>query len=268
MGTGVETGAGLYRGYSPALDNRRRKLPVMLQFHGGGWVSGSNDSVANDLFCRRIAKLCDVIIVAVGYRLAPESRYPDAFEDGLKVLNWLAKQANLAECSKYMGVGGGSHGGGGGEFNKDNHRHIVDSFGASVVELWLASHGDPTRWFFDNILKLFIHFCYIVLLEQWNNLQWTLSLILLIKALQLMLSFLFWYSCFNFQACSLWMSFGVYVTGVLFQTAAFVSFLLISHGYCIMCEHLSLNECRSTAALACVFYLTLVGYKASVLYFT
>ncbi|AET01466.2 transmembrane protein, putative [Medicago truncatula] len=64
------------------------------------------------------------------------------------------------------------------------------------------------------------------------------------------------------------MSFGVYVTGVLFQTAAFVSFLLIAHGYCIMCEHLSLNERRSTAALACVFYLTLVGYKASVPYFT
>lgn len=148
MGAGVENGAGLYRGYSPALDNRRRKLPVMLQFHGGGWVSGSNDSVANDLFCRRITKLCDVIVVAVGYRLAPESRYPAAFEDGLKVLNWLAKQANLAECSKSMGVGGGSHGGGGGggEFNKDNHRHIVNSFGASVVEPWLASHGDPTRF--------------------------------------------------------------------------------------------------------------------------
>ncbi|KAH1240287.1 hypothetical protein GmHk_07G018187 [Glycine max] len=69
-------------------------------------------------------------------------------------------------------------------------------------------------------------------------------------------------------ACSLWMSFGVYVTGVLFQTAAFVSFLLISHGYCIMCERLSLNERRSTAALACVFYLTLVGYKACVPYFS
>ncbi|XP_054781387.1 uncharacterized protein LOC129288692 isoform X2 [Prosopis cineraria] len=72
----------------------------------------------------------------------------------------------------------------------------------------------------------------------------------------------------RFQACSLWMSFGVYVTGVLFQTAAFVSFLLIAHGYCIMCEHLSLSERRTTAALGCVFYLTLVGYKACVPYFT
>ncbi|XP_061349157.1 probable carboxylesterase 11 isoform X2 [Gastrolobium bilobum] len=140
-GLNLMAAGGVYRGYSPAKDNRR-KLPVMLQFHGGGWVSGSNDSVANDLFCRRIAKLCDVIVVAVGYRLAPESRYPAAFEDGLKVLNWLAKQANLAECSKSMGNGRVR----GGEFKKsDAHRHIVDSFGASVVEPWLAAHGDPSR---------------------------------------------------------------------------------------------------------------------------
>uniref|UniRef100_A0A9I9D8I0 Alpha/beta hydrolase fold-3 domain-containing protein n=1 Tax=Cucumis melo TaxID=3656 RepID=A0A9I9D8I0_CUCME len=132
---------GVYRGYAPVTENSRR-LPVMLQFHGGGWVSGSNDSAANDFFCRRIAKLCDVIVVAVGYRLAPENRFPAAFEDGLKVLNWLGKQANLAECSKSMGNTKGS----GNEFKKsDNHRHIVDTFGASMVEPWLAAHGDPTR---------------------------------------------------------------------------------------------------------------------------
>ncbi|KAI4348257.1 hypothetical protein L6164_008999 [Bauhinia variegata] len=129
-----------YKGYSPSLDNRR-KLPVMLQFHGGGWVSGSSDSIANDFFCRRIAKLCDVIVLAVGYRLAPESRYPAAFEDGLKVLNWLAKQANLAECSKSMGIGRCAKT----EKRSDAHRHIVDTFGASMVEPWLASHGDPSR---------------------------------------------------------------------------------------------------------------------------
>lgn len=103
---------------------------------------------------------------------------------------------------------------------------------------------------------------------QINNLQWTLASLPLIKALQLTLSFLFWYSCFYLQLCSLWMSFGVYVTGVLFQTVSFVSFLLISHGYCITCERLSVTECRTTAALGCVFYLTLIGYRASVPYFT
>ncbi|EHA8586297.1 putative carboxylesterase 11 [Cocos nucifera] len=73
------------------------------KFHGGAFVAGSNASAANDFFCRRIARLCEAIVIAVGYRLAPESRYPAAFEDGLKVLNWLGKQANLAECSKSMG---------------------------------------------------------------------------------------------------------------------------------------------------------------------
>ncbi|XP_010535176.1 PREDICTED: uncharacterized protein LOC104810533 isoform X2 [Tarenaya hassleriana] len=103
---------------------------------------------------------------------------------------------------------------------------------------------------------------------QTSSLQWTLASVPLIKALQLTLSFLFWYSCFHHHICSLWMSFGVYVTGVLFQTASFVSFLLISHGYCITCERLSLTERRTTASLGCVFYLTLVGYRASVPYFT
>lgn len=121
------------------MDKNCRKIPVIVQFHGGGFVGGSNDSVANDLFCRRIAKLCDAIVIAVGYRLAPENRYPGAFEDGVEVLNWLGKQANLAECSKslgnWRGVGGDLH-----------RRQIVDSFGASVVEPWLAAHADPSRY--------------------------------------------------------------------------------------------------------------------------
>ncbi|XAR50670.1 hypothetical protein NMG60_11005060 [Bertholletia excelsa] len=103
---------------------------------------------------------------------------------------------------------------------------------------------------------------------QTSKLQWVLASVPLIKALQLTLAFLFWYSCFNLQVCSLWMSFGVYVTGVLFQTACFVSFLLISHGYCIICERLSLSERRTTAALGCALYLTLVGHRASIPYFS
>ncbi|KAJ0230120.1 carboxylesterase 11 [Hirschfeldia incana] len=131
----------VYRGYAPSA-GECRKLPVMVQFHGGGWVSGSNDSVANDFFCRRMAKHCDVIVLAVGYRLAPENRYPAACEDGFKVLQWLGKQANLAECNKSMCGGGGRRGGGGGGEVK---KHVVDAFGASLVEPWLASHADPSR---------------------------------------------------------------------------------------------------------------------------
>ncbi|CAE6069390.1 unnamed protein product [Arabidopsis arenosa] len=133
----------VYRGYSPSSSGgNSRKLPVMLQFHGGGWVSGSNDSVANDFFCRRMAKHCDIIVLAVGYRLAPENRYPAAYEDGFKVLKWLGKQANLAECNKSMGNSRRP----GGEVKKSEvNKHIVDAFGASLVEPWLATHADPSR---------------------------------------------------------------------------------------------------------------------------
>ncbi|KAL7094918.1 hypothetical protein ACP275_11G135200 [Erythranthe tilingii] len=136
-----ENGNGNYRGYNPVGKNPRR-LPVMLQFHGGGFVSGSNDSVANDFFCRRIARLCDVIVLAVGYRLAPENKYPGAFEDGLKVLHWLAKQSNLAECGKSLG---GSRGAGVDVRRSEGNWHVADAFGASMVEPWLAAHGDPSR---------------------------------------------------------------------------------------------------------------------------
>ncbi|CAE6100993.1 unnamed protein product [Arabidopsis arenosa] len=131
-----------YGGYAPSAKRNSRKLPVMLQFHGGGWVSGSSDSAANDFFCRRIAKVCDVIVLAVGYRLAPENRYPAAFEDGVKVLNWLGKQANLAECCKSLG----NRRVNGVEVKKLNVQgQIVDAFGASMVEPWLAAHADPSR---------------------------------------------------------------------------------------------------------------------------
>ncbi|KAK9734992.1 hypothetical protein RND81_04G176000 [Saponaria officinalis] len=163
---GVDNGR-VYRGYLPKNNNpndknsynnnninngngnsKMRKMPVMLQFHGGGFVSGSKDTVANDVFCRRIAKLCDVIVVAVGYRLAPENKYPAAFEDGWKVLSWLAKQANLADCSRSLfSNGGGSNGGHEGKRLDGGvvRRSVADTFGASMVEPWLAAHADPTR---------------------------------------------------------------------------------------------------------------------------
>uniref|UniRef100_A0A0E0DDH5 Alpha/beta hydrolase fold-3 domain-containing protein n=1 Tax=Oryza meridionalis TaxID=40149 RepID=A0A0E0DDH5_9ORYZ len=122
--------APCYGGYLPTARSGRR-LPVIVQFHGGAFATGAADSAANDAFCRRVARLCDAIVVAVGYRLAPESRYPAAFEDGVTVLKWIAKQANLAACGRKMARGAGSGG--------------ADSFGAALVEPWLAAHADPSR---------------------------------------------------------------------------------------------------------------------------
>ncbi|XP_068172548.1 arylacetamide deacetylase-like 4 [Antennarius striatus] len=51
----------------------------LVYFHGGGWVSGSIDSV--DEVCRHIAMESDTTVVSVGYRLAPEHRYPAQLDD-------------------------------------------------------------------------------------------------------------------------------------------------------------------------------------------
>ncbi|KAK9083558.1 hypothetical protein Scep_030029 [Stephania cephalantha] len=67
-------------------------------------------------------------------------------------MNWLGKQAILADCSKSMGKHqrrGGGHGGGGAgggdPKRSDSRRHIVDTFGYSMVERWLPAHADPSR---------------------------------------------------------------------------------------------------------------------------
>ncbi|KAG8366791.1 hypothetical protein BUALT_Bualt16G0004500 [Buddleja alternifolia] len=68
--------------------------------------------------------------------------YPAAFEDGLKVRQWLSKQAKLAECGKSLG----SSKGGGADLRKsEGNWRVADAFGASLVEPWLAAHGGPSR---------------------------------------------------------------------------------------------------------------------------
>lgn len=104
-------------------------------------MTGSKDSSANDIFCRRMAKACNVIVIAVGYRLALEHKCPAAYEDGFEALHWLAKQANLAECSKsatYIPAGFMYKG-------SDSYKELVDSFGDSALEPWIAAHGDVSR---------------------------------------------------------------------------------------------------------------------------
>ncbi|KAL3701073.1 hypothetical protein R1sor_019095 [Riccia sorocarpa] len=141
-GKAISVKLDVYQGYLPAKSVRNhKKLPTVVQFHGGGFVIGGKDSASNDAFCWRMAKLCNAIVIAVGYRLAPEHKYPAAFEDGLEALTWLSKQANLTQCNKSLEhvPSGFFHKG------SEMYRELVDSFGENAVEPWLAAHGDHTR---------------------------------------------------------------------------------------------------------------------------
>ncbi len=65
--------------------------PVVLYFHGGGWVIG--DEVSDEPFCRDLCVRADCVVVSVDYRHGPEARYPAAVEDADAALEWVAAHA-------------------------------------------------------------------------------------------------------------------------------------------------------------------------------
>ena len=65
-----------------------RDRPLILYFHGGGWVIGDLDT--HDAFCRVLSELSGCSVLSVAYRLAPEHPYPAAQDDALAALAWLA----------------------------------------------------------------------------------------------------------------------------------------------------------------------------------
>lgn len=74
--------------YSPEGDAPR---PILVFFHGGGFVLGTLDEF--DPFCTFLSEGAACTVVSVGYRLAPEHRYPAAVEDAAAALRWVASHA-------------------------------------------------------------------------------------------------------------------------------------------------------------------------------
>ncbi|XP_072282280.1 arylacetamide deacetylase-like 4 [Pyxicephalus adspersus] len=78
------------RVYQPRESSAKGRKAVMF-FHGGGFVFGDID--VYDKLCRHISKEAGVVVVSVGYRLAPKHQYPAAFEDCLNATDHLLKNA-------------------------------------------------------------------------------------------------------------------------------------------------------------------------------
>ena len=94
--------------YVPRGPDRRR--PLVVYYHGGGWVVGGLDT--HDTTCRFLAHEIDAAVLAVDYRLAPESRFPAAVEDALAAFTWAAGAATALGCDPArIAVAGDSAGG-------------------------------------------------------------------------------------------------------------------------------------------------------------
>jgi len=85
-------------------------LPLLVYFHGGGFVLGDIDS--HDNLCRALANALPALVLSVAYRLAPENKYPAAADDAYAATCWAAANASaLGADPRHLLVGGDSAGG-------------------------------------------------------------------------------------------------------------------------------------------------------------
>lgn len=111
--------------YRPAAAAAAR-LPVLVWFHGGGWVVGDLD--CHDVLCAELCLLSGAAVVSVDYRLAPEHPFPAAVEDASFAVRAVRADADaLALDGARVAVGGDSAGG-----------NL-----AAVAALLLRDAGDP-----------------------------------------------------------------------------------------------------------------------------
>ena len=83
--------------------------PVVVFFHGGGWVIGDLDTA--DAACRDLCATAGCVVVSVDYRLAPEHRFPAAVDDCYAAVEWAAANAGEIGGNGRLAVAGESAGG-------------------------------------------------------------------------------------------------------------------------------------------------------------
>ena len=157
---------------TPALPARLYRprpgtLPLLVYFHGGGWVLGS--VALSDNYCRALANASGCAVLSVEYRLAPEHRYPAAADDAYAATRWSAGHAAaLGIDPGRIAVGGSSAGGnlaavaslmareqGGPRIALQLlHIPVTDhDFARPSYQRYATGHGltrDGMRWFWDH----------------------------------------------------------------------------------------------------------------------
>ena len=91
-------------------DHSREDAPLIVYFHGGGWVIGDLDT--HTPFCHMLHKRSGCNVIAVDYRLAPEHPFPACPDDCLAATRWIAEHAGDYGASDHRIVVAGDSAGG------------------------------------------------------------------------------------------------------------------------------------------------------------
>jgi acetyl esterase len=96
--------------YWPRVETPPASYPMVVYFHGGGWVICDLDS--HDNICRSLSNATGAVVVSVDYRLAPEHKYPAAADDAYAATVWAAGHAGeLGADPTRVAIAGDSAGG-------------------------------------------------------------------------------------------------------------------------------------------------------------
>jgi acetyl esterase len=96
--------------YTPAETLDRAPGPLIVYYHGGGWVAGDLDS--HDQPCRLLANTSGALVLSVDYRLAPEHPFPAPVDDALAAFRDACARADeLGADPRRIAVAGDSAGG-------------------------------------------------------------------------------------------------------------------------------------------------------------
>ena len=110
--------------------NSNETLPVVMYFHGGGWVLGGFDT--HERLVRELANKANVVVIFVNYTPSPEAKYPVALEEAYAATKWIAQNGKTVNVNaSRLAVAGDSVGG---------------NMAAAVVLLAKERDGPPIRF--------------------------------------------------------------------------------------------------------------------------
>jgi len=102
------------RVYWPKIPDQEKDeqdlYPIIVYFHGGGWVLGNLDSV--DEICSMLSNRSEAIVISVDYRLAPEYKFPQPLHDCYGATKWAYANAKFLEGDQDTIIVAGSSAGG------------------------------------------------------------------------------------------------------------------------------------------------------------